>query len=376
MIIPIQSGNDVTLRIQPRLVDGTPVNADLLTDIEIRIGQGTFATAEAVDFTVANGQICIELPYDQPVGTYNLYMRALLGTRHIEDNRRAAFSRVPFSNGIAYKNYTTDLVVVSGMAGSGSSAEVEEMKQELEEMKQELEQLRQEYVSFTESARQKADELDDEVTALQQEQRYIPHMVKLFRVDRSLIITAPRGYLPDDCHVLFGRFKKTKTIDHINGSPTGFNKKGWAIPCYYSTGANKFFPFFNFLLNKIDIPVTNDKWLFIDKRGKEVWKIPHTAGYDFFEVIIDGGNNDNTFEDIIESNGGVLFNTPDANHLSPGWHPLNLIKNKLGLRLYKWMELDTLTKRRDFLSDWLPFRIVLKDGGDKGNVHDFFFSIL
>lgn len=356
MIIPIQSGNDVTLRIQPRLVDGTPVNADLLTDIEIRIGQGTADTAEAVDFTVANGQICIELPYDQSVGTYNLYMRALLGTRHVEDNRRAAFSRVAFSNGIAYKNYTTDLVVVSGMAGSGSSAEVKEMKQELEEMKQELEQLRQEYVVFM-------------------EQRHIPHMVKLFRIDRSLIITAPRGYLSEDCPVLFGRFKKTETLNR-NGSGTGFKKKGWAIPYYYSTTYQKFIPFFDFRLQKIDIPVTDDKWLFLNKRGEKIWKIPHTKGYDFFEVIIAGEGMANTFEDIIEANGGVLFNPPDADHLSPGRHPLNLIKNKLGLRLYKGAYVDTHTNRRDFLSDWLPFKIVLKPEGDVDNVNDFFFSIL
>lgn len=349
MIIPIQSGNDVTLRIQPRLVDGTPVNADLLTDIEIRIGQGTADTAEAVDFTVANGQICIELPYDQPVGTYNLYMRALLGTRHIEDNRRAAFSRVPFSNGIAYKNYTTDLVVISGMAGGGSSAEVKEMKQELE-------QLRQEYVVFM-------------------EQRHIPHMVKLFRIDRSLIITAPRGYLSEDCSVLFGRFKKTETFNRT-GSGTGFKKKGWAIPYFYSTTGQKFIPFFDFRLQKIDIPVTDDKWLFLNKRGETIWKIPHTEGYDFFEVIIEGESNDNTFEDIIDANGGVLFNPPDADYLSPGRHPLNLIKNKLGLRLYKWVYNDTPSLRRDFLSDWLPFRIVLKPEGDIDNVNDFFFSIL
>lgn len=106
--IRIQQGNDCLLKMLPKMVDGTPVPAYLLSDIEIKLNATT-----VTEWAIEGDYITIPLPESQPLGTYDITLTAKIGDRDVRDCRTALFCRVPNGDGIPYEEYCSEFTIIT-----------------------------------------------------------------------------------------------------------------------------------------------------------------------------------------------------------------------------------------------------------------------
>lgn len=180
-------------------------------------------------------------------------------------------------------------------------------------------------------------------------------------VDDTLLVAAPHGYLDANDKVVFGRYIRTafRQKTESSGRATVFRKKGWTVPQLFNPqlGTPYCRPLIVMQLCEWDRNAGRLEYKRADGNTKSM--IPNLQEYTFFEVHTEDWNGEmSTAEDLYECNGGMLKLPKDSMCMNNAWHPINLIDNKLGIRIYRG---GNDYSEQWPLTDWLPFRITFDD---------------
>ena len=181
-------------------------------------------------------------------------------------------------------------------------------------------------------------------------------------VDDTLLVAAPHGYLDANDKVVFGRYTRTafRQKKEDGGRATVFRKKGWTVPQLFNPqlGAPFCRPLVVMQLCQWDY-YTTDRLKYKCADGTTSAMVPYLQEYTFFEVHTEDWDGEmSTAEDLYDYNGGMLKLPKDTMCVNKSWHPINLIDNKLGIRIYRGG--DDYSEQWP-LTDWLPFRITFDD---------------